>query len=576
MSDIVFRRIILSVVILAGVLLYCSTINHPQFLFDGTLFLQQNPLFKDLDYYTKLFDISEFSTLDEQLGLDSDVTTNFMMRPVAYLTFSANYLLSGFNPAAFRSVNIVIHILNSLLVFICIDHLLKYNLAHRPLSQFSLRFIPAVTVFVFLLHPLQTESVTYITQRFASLAALFYLTTIWLYLVWVEKHKQGKCGYVRWLSVAALLLGMLTRESLFTAPIMIVLLEVTVLGNNLKAALKRATPHLLLLPLIPLLVIMVSIGQNNSQPSISGALNVVNYGATPVAHYALTQVVVVMTYVRLLLLPYGQNVDHDPLLYTHLLQLPVIVAGLLIVFMLAGSLFLFRKYRGDVRCVLILVGVCWYFLALAVSSSIVPLPDLMAEHRSYFASIGFVMALVCLLDVLRSRFSSVWSNRIAVLGVTAWCLVLVVLTYNRNNLWQSGVHLWSDAAIKSPSKHRPWYNLGVAYVKSGRYSEAISCLRKSIEISPEWGQAYEILAISYLELKRFQDAMEISLRGIDVDPSNPVYYNHLGVAYAELDRPEDAKQAFSTALALLPGYKNALTNLDKIESFMESNIGKRK
>ncbi|MFH1028578.1 MAG: hypothetical protein V1791_11305, partial [Pseudomonadota bacterium] len=214
MSNASFRGITLSAIILLGILLYANTLNYPQFLFDGNMFLLNNPLFKNLDYYAKLFDIQEFSNLDESLGLYPDVTTNFMMRPVAYLTFSINYLISGFNPAAFRSVNIVIHILNSLLVFACIELLLNSMPSNRSLSLFSARFIPASAAFVFLLHPMHTESVTYITQRFASLAAFFYLATVWLYLLWSIKEKRGgKGGHFRWMSVVVLLLGMMTRES---------------------------------------------------------------------------------------------------------------------------------------------------------------------------------------------------------------------------------------------------------------------------------------------------------------------------------------------------------------------------
>lgn len=577
MSNASFRGITLSAIILLGILLYINTLNYPQFLFDGNMFLLNNPLFKNLDYYAKLFDIQEFSSLDESLGLYPDVTTNFMMRPVAYLTFSINYLISGFNPAAFRSVNIVIHIFNSLLVFACIELLLNSMPSNRSLSQFSARFIPAAAAFVFLLHPMHTESVTYITQRFASLAAFFYLATVWLYLLWSIKEKRGgKGGHFRWMSVVVLLLGMMTRESLFTAPVMIILLELTVLGNNLKSGIRRAAPHLMLMPIIPVMVILVSAAQDSSPPSLSGAINIVNYVDTPIAHYALTQLVVIVTYLRLYLLPYGQNVDPDPQLYTSPFQWQVLSAGIMLVFMVGYAFRLFRRNRDDVRCALVFAGACWYLLALAVSSSFIPLPDLMAEHRAYLPSVGFIMALICLIDLLRTKAESTRVNRMLVIGISAWCMILIVLTYNRNKVWRSPVRLWSDAVKKSPAKDRPWINLGVAYGKSGNFLEASKCFLKVIEINPDWSQAYEMLGDSYLELKRYREAVDVSLRGINIDPANPIIYNNLGIAYAELGRDDDAKQAFSTAIALKPGYQNAMINLDRMESFIESKIGRKK
>lgn len=559
-----YRKIVLWLIMLSGILLYFNTLKYPEILFDGILFIINNPLIQDPDFYVKLFDLDEFSRLDEQFGLVSDVTTNFMMRPVAYLTFTFNYIIGDFNPISYRLINIAVHIINSLLVYVCIERCLDYTEPEKSSIKFSAQFIPAASAFVFLLHPMQTESVTYIVQRFASLAALFYLLTIWLYLVWAKQ--RGKWNeYARWASLVAMSLGMLTRESLFTAPVLIVLLEVTILGNNMKDALRRAAPHLMLLPLVPILVISVSAAQNNSSASFLGAINIVNYESIPIVHYALTQLVVIVTYLRLYLLPYGQNVDHDFPLYTLPTQWPVVCSGTLILLMLGGAFFLYRKNMDDVRCKLVLVGICWYFLGLTVSSSLIPLPDLMVEHRAYFSSIGIIIALVCLLDVLRSFCGSVRSERLLVAAITVFCLILIVFTYNRNSVWQSEIQLWSDSVKKSPAKHRAVYNLGVAYAKAGKYSEALKHLHKSTEINPAWSQAYEVLAKSYIELKSYHEAIDVCLKGANVDPANPVHYNYLGIAYAELNRYDDAKRAFSTAIALDPGFENAVINLDQIK-----------
>ncbi len=577
MSDGAYCKVVQSAIILVGILVYANTLAFQEINFDGIMFLLNNPLLKDLEYYAKLYDVFDFSLLDEQLSLNSDVTTSFMLRPLAYLTFSFNYMMTGLNPVGFRIVNIAIHIINSLFVFKCIRLLLCLAPSCRRLNQYSSRFIPAVSAVIFLLHPMQTESVTYIMQRFASLAALFYLVTIWLYLVWSHRKQSGmKPGHARWGSVLVLFFGMFVRESLFTAPIVIVLLEMTLFGNSVKSGLKRAAPHLMLLPVIPLMVILVSAAQNNSSASITGAINIVNYGGVPATHYALTQAVVVLAYLRLYLLPYGQNIDHYQTLYSLPYQLPVIGAAMIIVFMVGGSYLLYRKNREDVRCVLMFVGVCWYFLALSVSSSFIPQTELMAEHRAYLASVGFVMALICLIDFLRTMMGTVLISRLVVVLIIVWCGVLTVLTYKRNNVWQSAISLWSDSVKKSPTKDRPWYNLGVAYFKSGNYPESLKCFQRSQKICPEYGELYEYLGILYLELMSYQDAIEVGLKGIDIDPANPVIYNNLGIAYAQLDRTEDAKQAFSTAIALRPGYEKALLNKDRIESYMESTAGRRR
>ena len=564
--------------VVAGTLVYSSTLDYTGFRFDGQLFIVNNPLIKDLDYYTKLVNISKFSLLDEQLGLVSDVTTNFMMRPVSYLTFTFNYLLGELNPFSYRLVNIIIHIINTLLVYACVDRLLNFTPSINELSRFSARFIPTVSAFIFLLHPMQTESVTYITQRFASLAALFYLSTMYSYLLWCWQQQQGiiKHNQTRWLSLILLFLGMFTRESLFTAPLMILLLEVTVLDNTITAGFKRAKLHIAMLPIIPIMVFMVSAAQNNTSPSLSGAINVVNYVETPILHYALTQLVVVLNYLCLYLFPVGQSVEHEQTLYTVLHQLPVVSSLIIILLMVVGAYYFYRKNQDDKRHALIFVGICWYFLGLAVSSSVIPLPDLMVEHRAYFPAIGFIFALICLLDILRTNIGSTKSNNIMVALIAIWCVILIVLTYNRNKVWESGIMLWSNAVKHSPNSHRSNYNLGVAFIYAKNYHEAIKYLNKSIEIDPNWAQAYEVLAIALIELKRYHEAATVSIKGIDVNPASPVFYNNLGIAYAETGRMADAKQAFSTALALQPGYINAINNLDSVESYFESSIGSRK
>jgi tetratricopeptide (TPR) repeat protein len=276
------------------------------------------------------------------------------------------------------------------------------------------------------------------------------------------------------------------------------------------------------------------------------------------------------------LLPFGQSVEHEQTLYILPYQLPVILSGVIIVILLAGTYFLYRRHSDDKRHALVFVGVCWYFLGLAVSSSFIPLPDLMSEHRAYFSSVGFILALSCSLDLVRTSIGSARRNNMMVALVALWCVVLMVMTYDRNKVWESGIHLWSDAVENYPASHRANYNLGVAYVYAKNYSEAVKYLKRSIEIDPAWSQAYEVLGVALNELNRYQEAIEVSIRGINNDPAHPAYYNNLGIAYAETNREEDARQAFSTALALSPGFNNAAANLDRVESFIESSIGHRK
>lgn len=548
----------------SGLLLYANTLNYPQFLFDGELFLRHNPFIKELRYFTKIFDLFAFAKLDEQMGLPPDMVTSFLLRPVSYLSFALNYLADGFNPAGYRGVNIVIHCLNAILLFLALDRILeRAPFPGRP-DSFSRRFIPAATALVFLLHPMQTESVTYITQRFTSLGALFYLLTLWLYLVGRQEERTRSGRLARFGSAALLFLGMFAQEGVVTAPVLLLAMELILFRSTLRAALARCWPHLALLPVIPILVCLVQMGQSQG-PAHSSPLDIVNYGGYGVLQYALTQSVVVWSYLRLYLVPYGLNADPDPPLHA-VPDLPVVAAlAALVAVGVAGYLY-FRRDRGAAGG-LVFFGLCWYFLTVSVSSSLVPQPDLMAEHRAYLSSAGFLLVLATLADRARRSFKeSVVAPRLA-LGGLALCLVLLgALTVQRNQVWSSKEALWRDAASKSPGKARPWFNLGLALKETGQYEASVPCFQTALRIDPRYGGFYEGIVTSLICLSRFTEAVAYGEQGIKAAPNSPLLHNNLGVAYLELGQTEAARRLLRRALELRPGYDQASKNLLLLDS----------
>jgi hypothetical protein len=244
---------------------------------------------------------------------------------LSYVRLLISHLLGGNNPAGYRAFNIGIHIFNAAIIYLLLEIILKRN-ENAQLDRFSTRFIPTATALLYLVHPLQTESVIYIAQRFTSLAASMYLLTVFLYVCSATSKVQRRVPLLYMASVATLLVGMLTKEIVFTAPFMLLIMDSVVLGNSWKVSLKKVLPHMFCLPVIPALVMITSAAQNYSDISIKSSINVVNFYNYSILHYAITQLCAVSTYIRLMLLPYGQNVDHDYPLYTSLLQGRVILS----------------------------------------------------------------------------------------------------------------------------------------------------------------------------------------------------------------------------------------------------------
>jgi len=549
-----FRWIASATLFAAGVLLYGYTVSFP-FVFDDHVYLVGNPLVKEGSSFAFLRDLRAFVAKPREMGLDPDLGTNFILRPFAYLTFHLNFVFDGLRPRGYRAVNILIHCLNAILLFQLLWRLLGHRDGRNPLGPVSVRFIALGSAFLFLVHPLQTESVTYIVQRFTSLGTFFYLLTLLTHLRANAAASRRAACWWRAGSVAALLLGMLTKEEVLTAPLLLVVTDWLLMGTAPKLAVKRALPHLLCLPLIPALVVLASHAQAAGDWTAADAVNVVNpHGYSPY-HYALTQLSVVLLYLRLILLPVGLNLDWEYRLSTSLLEGRVLVSAALILGLIAGS-WLWRRLRpADARCSLMFVAVIWYFTTLAVSSGVVPLPDLVSEHRCYLASVGAIVALVGCADLLRSRLAGARVGRMVVPAVTAvWVLALGAATVARNNLWRSEISLWKDAAAKSSHKSRIWNNLGVAYYEQGRPQEAIACFRKVIELEPGSVLGYQNLGAALNGIGRPQEALIISQLGLRCGPSYaPLYYN-LGVSYYGLKLTTNSIESFTRAVTICPAH----------------------
>ena len=550
-------------IILVCLLLYGHTLDF-KFVFDDYIYLVDNPLAQDPKSFLFLSDFTAFANKAGQMGLDPDLSTSFILRPVAYLTFYLNYMADGMNPRWFRAVNILIHCANGLLLF----HILRTVMLSSPkrgsLSAASAGFIALGTALVFVAHPLQIESVTYIAQRFTSLAGFFYLITIstWL-LADSARTKAGRIVF-RIISVSAMVLGMLTKEASFTAPVVLVIIDCLLMGKPLRSALRRAVPYLVFLPLIPALVFATSAAQHGGKTDFILALNVANSLDTPIDqfHYALTQIKVVASYIKLIVLPLGLNVDHDMPLATSVSDPQVLSSALILLGLVAVSYLFHRIRRGDLRRTLMFFGIIWFFVCVAISSSIIPLPDVMAEHRSYLPSVGIILLLVCGADLIRSHLSrSRWWAPIMPVLLSAWVVSLGTATTTRHEVWRTALSLWTDTVAKSPGKYRPWHNLGCHYNSHGKPDDAVSCFKKALEIEPRLVIAYENIASIQNVRSNFSEALEFSLNGLKLNPNRPTLHYNLGVARCGLGQVESGIQSLRNAVAIDPRHARAHVSL---------------
>jgi tetratricopeptide (TPR) repeat protein len=410
--------------------------------------------------------------------------------------------------------------------------------------------IALLTALLFVSHPLATQSVTYIVQRLASLVTLFYLLSLVLYVkARLTDKMRGLKIFLFAGSFISVILAMLTKENAFTLPFAIILFEgfffqTTKLSINFKdyrvyAVMAAFMAVVIILPLKLTFRVFQSI-----PPSMGH-----NYTITPV-NYLLTQFSVIVKYIQLLILPVNQKLDYDfPHAYTFFGFVTVLsflfLAGLIIF-----GVYLFKKQR------IISFGIFWFFLTLSIESGIIPIVDVIYEHRTYLPSFGFFLILSFLFYpflLKKNKFLAI-GFFVILTGINSY------LAYSRNEVWKDNLTLWTDNAAKTPNLARPISNRGVAYGTLGEKEQAIADYSKAIELDPGYLIASFNRGVAYGETGQWDKAVTDYTRVLMFDPGHVKAFYNRGLAYANLGQWSKAVEDYSKVIRLESGNTNAFYN----------------
>jgi tetratricopeptide (TPR) repeat protein len=538
--------------IVVSLIAYSNTFHAP-FVFDDVLNIVENQQIKDLNNF-----------------LDSNALNQ--RRYLGFLTFALNYHVHGLEVTGYHIVNILIHIINGLLVYVLV--LLTVRTPYfsagtdRPPPGVSLMALMSGLLFV--VHPLQTQAVTYIVQRFASLATLFYLGALVLYVR--ARLTESRGPSIAWYvgSVLCAVCAMKTKEIAFTLPVVIALYEVLFFRGKVT---KRV---LILLPLmLTMLIIPVSlIGIDTPLGEVIGDVSEKTRVQTVVSRgtYLLTQFRALMTYLRLVVLPVNQNLDYDYPIYDSFTNISVVTSFLVLAALFGVALYLlYRSVRTHTTnhespaplYRLIGFGILWFFITISVESSVIPIIDVIFEHRMYLPLVGVFIAVSTLVLWTMNKFTGKWHHIKKALTAIVILIILSLsaITYARNAVWRDEITLWKDVVRKSPEKARPYHNLGQAYFISGRTNDAIREYKTALRIRPNYAKAHYSLGIVYYEVGLINDAIREYKTALGMRPNYAEAHNNLGIVYSEIGRMNDAIKAFQTALKIRPNYAEAYYNL---------------
>lgn len=458
------------------------------------------------------------------------------------LTFSLNYMVGGLSPVGYHVVNICIHVLTALSVYLFV--LLTFRTPYFSVNTsnvISSRWFAFACALIFVAHPIQTQAVTYIVQRFASLATLLFMLSLDFYIaarLIVVSLASGKLRYslkAIFLFVAAALAALAsfkTKEIAFTLPVIIVLYEVSFLRGFswLLAILKKWWITATSLAVLLLVASIYAIYIYNLQ-SLFDRFKATNEITRH--DYLITQFRVIVTYIRLLFVPINQTIDHHYKIYPNIFEPAVMASLAFIVLLVCLAGYLLKVSQSECSYLrLVSFGIFWFFITLSVESSVIPIIDVMFEHRLYLPGIGAIIAVV-------GGFGYVWENTVLVDKLslkTPLCILAAVVialsctAYQRNKVWKTELSLWSDAIVKKPLNPRGYNMIGNYYQSSARFVDAIPHFRKALEVDSTYAEARSNLGNSYLHTGRIDaglDELMITAKSnrFDAIDTGILYYN---------------------------------------------------
>lgn len=504
---------------------------------------------------------------------------NVPTRWIADLSFAVNFAVGGFTPADFRITNILIHALAGLFLYGIVRRTLR-------LPRLSGSFgghadgLALVIAALWVVHPLQTNCVTYIAQRIEALMGLFFLATVYCFI------RSATAAQPRRWSNAAIVccaLGMGTKEVMVTAPVVLLIYDGLLVSPSWTAALRaRWKVHLALFLTVGIFALLFLMGIGKAT-----GLNVTLLGRMVSPwRYLLTQTGVITHYLRLVFVPDALCINYRwPIAHGFGDVWPAATAIAALGIITAGGLLARRTFAFPLA---------WMFVILAPTSSILPIPDAAFEHRMYLPLAGALALTVLGLHAgwqrLGLRFPRLARAPVVLMLLAAVATAcLITLTRARNADYLSDESLWKDVIAKRPGNYNGYFGLSGAWLAQGRNEEVIRLLEPLLtrmpdysrmpyeEIARQWNAdpslpcidysiIHSILGFAYLNTCRTNESVRHLMEAMRVSPSRPTPYLNMGrIAFAN-GKLDEATMWLKHAYLRDPGNPDVLCTLASVHA----------
>ncbi len=451
--------------------------------------------------------------------------------PITILSYAIDYSFSGLNPVVFHTTNVLIHLINTFLVFLFI-----YQLTNKQ------KWVAALTALLFGIHPMHVESVAWVAERRDVLYAMFFILSLLCYVQYILKNNTKFLIF----SLLFFILSILSKGQAVTLTAIIILIDFLLQRKFDKKVILEKIPYILL----SLVFGYITFIAQKTTLAVN-ALHISKLDSFFSGNYGL------LLYIVKAFVPFSMAGYHPyPFLEGQTLPTILYLSPLIILVLL----FFVFKIRSDKT---ILWGILFFGATIFPVLQFLPVGEtIIAERYTYVPYIGlfFVLAhIVC--NASQYKFMEGLKNYLAYI-VTAYVFLLLVATWGRTKIWHNSVDFWSDVIVKYPNSKIAYNNRGYMYNEFGQYDQAIADFNQGIRIDPKFFRLYLNRGLSYQRKKEYESALADYDKSIELDTTEGQTFFNRGVIYTDfLGKYDLGIQDFKRALIKNPDNADAYINM---------------